>query len=103
MAHRIVAGDRQIPRPKDGRAVADKIFQKVFQEAENVRDEELQMGNLRNAALTHIVQVQAETGAEKEALTWAVKQDSALLKTQALLGIARGLAQRQQARKQPRE
>ncbi|HEY7156402.1 MAG TPA: sigma-70 family RNA polymerase sigma factor [Gemmataceae bacterium] len=88
---------------KEGRAAADKIFQKVFQEAKNVRDEEPQMGNLRNAVLSHIVQAQAETGAEKEALAWAVKQDSALLKTQALLGIAKGLAQRQQTQKRPRE
>jgi hypothetical protein len=88
---------------KEGRAAADKIFQKLFQEAKNVRDEEPQMGNLRNAVLSYIVQAQAETGAEKEALAWAAKQDSALLKTQALLGIAKGLAQRQRAGKRPRE
>jgi hypothetical protein len=61
------------------------------------------MSNIRNMVLSHIAEAQAETGAEKEALAWAAKQDSALLKTQALLGIAKGLAQRQQTRQRPRE
>ncbi|HEY7158811.1 MAG TPA: sigma factor-like helix-turn-helix DNA-binding protein, partial [Gemmataceae bacterium] len=88
---------------KEENAAADKIFQKVYQEAKNVRDVERRELGVRNNVLSHIVQTQAEMGAEKEALAWAAKQDSALLKAQALLGIAKGLAQRQQARKRPRE
>jgi tetratricopeptide (TPR) repeat protein len=85
------------------RASADKTFQKAYQEAENVRDEEAGIGNIRNAILSQIVKAQAEAGEEKKALAWTAKQTSPLLKTQALLGIAQGLAPLKEAQQGSRE
>jgi hypothetical protein len=61
------------------RASADKTFQKAYQEAENVRDEEAGIGNIRNAILSQIVKAQAEAGEEKKALAWTAKVAMSLM------------------------
>jgi hypothetical protein len=87
------------------RAAAAETFRKAFaetgKEGENVRDEEPGRGGLRNGALCLIVRAQAEAGQEEEAITWAAKQPSPLLKAQALLSIAQGMAPRKDAEKRP--
>jgi hypothetical protein len=83
------------------RAGANKTFQKASEEAENVRDEEPGIGNIRSSILASIAKTQAEVGEEKKALAWAAKQTTPLLKTQALLSIAQGLTASKQ--KAPRE
>ncbi len=87
------------------RAAAALSFKKASEEAgdegANVRDDEPGLGGLRNAALCRVAQARAEAGEVKEALAWAAKQSSPLLKTHALINVARGLALRQ-AEERPR-
>ncbi len=45
----------------------------------------------------------AETGREKEAADWAARQTIPLLKAQALVCVAEGMALRRQAEKRPKE
>jgi hypothetical protein len=85
------------------RTDAAKTFQKAFEEAENVQDEEPGIGNIRNAILAHIVKAQAEAGEEKKAMAWAAKQTSPLLKTQVLLNIAQGLRTQKEGQEGSRE
>jgi hypothetical protein len=59
------------------------------------------LGGLRNAALCLLVRARAEAGEEKEAIAWAAKQPSPLLKAKALLEIARGMAVRKDSEKRP--
>jgi tetratricopeptide (TPR) repeat protein len=87
------------------RTAAVESFRKAFAETGveggNVRDEEPGLGGLRNVALALIVRAQAEAGEEKEAIAWAAKQSNPLLKAQALLNIARGIASSTEREKRP--
>lgn len=87
------------------RKAATSSFQKAFEvaggEGENVRNDEPGLGGLRNGALCLLVRAQAEAGEESEAFAWALKQTSPLLKAQALLGTARGIAQLLDTEKRP--
>jgi RNA polymerase sigma factor (sigma-70 family) len=87
------------------RAAAAKTFQQALDAAgkdgADVSDDAPGMSGLRNGALCLIAQARAEAGEEKEALAWAAKQSSPLLKAQALLNVARGIALRKEAEKKP--
>jgi hypothetical protein len=92
---------------KTDRVAAADTFRKAFAEAGQdgglVRDEEPGWGSLRNAAVCHLLQAQAEAGFEKEAAAYASDRDAPRLRTQALTSVARGLVARQEAEKRPRE
>src|SRR5262249_20896812 len=83
----------------DGTA-AKKTFDKAFEEAKAVEEKEGYFGNAHNACHAHIVQAMAEAGREKEAAAWAGEQTDSLLRSQALLCVAEGMALRKAAQKQ---
>jgi RNA polymerase sigma factor (sigma-70 family) len=92
---------------KGDRTGAAKTFGQAFEEAgddaEKVRDSEPGIGGLREGCLSQIAEAQAAAGEEKAALAWAAKQASAQLKTKALISVAKGLALREQAEKEPQK
>ena len=57
----------------------------------NIRDEEPGIGGLRNYGLAVLSQIQVDLGEEKEAIEVAKAQGEALLRTQALVRIAKTL------------
>jgi hypothetical protein len=77
------------------RPAAAETFMRALALLDEVRDQEAGTGNLRNAAACSIVRAQAAAGEEKGAVAWAMKQNP-LLKAQALLSIAQGIASRQE-------
>jgi RNA polymerase sigma factor (sigma-70 family) len=92
---------------KGDRNSAAKTFRQAFEQAgddaEKVRDNEPGIGGLREGCLSQIAEAQAAAGEEKAALAWAAKQSSAQLKTKALISVAKGLALREQAEKEPQK
>src|SRR5262249_41746264 len=79
-------------------AIPGQTFKKTFAETGieggEIRDDEPGLGGLRNSALCLVLQAQTEAGQDENALAWVAKQSSPLLRSQALLHIARGFASR---------
>jgi hypothetical protein len=84
-------------------ALARKTFTKAFEEARGVEEKEGNFGNAANACHAHILRAMAEVGQEKEAAAWAAEQTAPLLKAQALVCVAEGIALRREAKKGPKE
>jgi RNA polymerase sigma factor (sigma-70 family) len=80
-------------------AAAGKSFEKAFAEAKGVEEKEGVFGNAANACHAHIARAMAETGREKEAAAWAAEQTVPLLKAQALICVAEGMALRRETQK----
>lgn len=76
---------------------ATKAFQRAQELANDIQDDE-HAGNQRNAALASLAQARAEAGQAREALAWAAQQTEPLLRCQAFLCVAQGLAARAAAK-----
>jgi RNA polymerase sigma factor (sigma-70 family) len=83
-------------------AAARKTFARAFAVVGAVQEKEGQFGNASNACRADILRAMAEVGREKEAAAWAAGQTEPLLKAQALLNVAEGMALRREAQKRAR-
>jgi hypothetical protein len=67
------------------------------------RGDMVAMVSRRSCTVRHKNPRKMQPGEEKAALTWAAKQPSAQLMTKALISVAKGIARREQAEKEPQK
>jgi hypothetical protein len=80
----------------DARGAAE-AFAQAREQGLGATEREGWFANARNACLAHVARAMAESGQAKEAAAWAAEQTDPLLKAQALLSVAEGLALREEA------